>query len=121
MSNNQQRLGFALMHGGGLESRVRDRVIPHLQRPSIAVHRIPPRVNRNRLTIQDCARYVGRQIFEAGLEKTILVAHSIAGVIAPAVALNAPHLVFRHPLRDRRCGLLAPKYFTGAGPRIDGR
>jgi pimeloyl-ACP methyl ester carboxylesterase len=84
---------FVLIHGGGLDTWVWERMIPLLDRPALAVRRIPPAVNPHSLTIEDCAKYVQSQIADAGLSKVILVAHSIGGIIAPAVATLLPDQV----------------------------
>jgi pimeloyl-ACP methyl ester carboxylesterase len=67
-----------------------DRLIPHLAGPAIATHRIPPGADPRRLSAADCARYVASQIAEAGLDRVVLVAHSIGGVIACELARVAP-------------------------------
>ena len=90
--------GFALVHGGGLDTWVWRRLLPHLSRPAIAVRRMPPAADPRRLSTADCARTVASQIEEAGLARAILVAHSIGGVIASELARVAPerlaHVVF---------------------------
>lgn len=84
---------FVLIHGGGLDTWVWDRMIPLLNLPALAIRRAAPGTNLNQLTINGCAQYVQSQIESAGLEKVILVAHSIGGVIAPAVATLLPDRV----------------------------
>jgi pimeloyl-ACP methyl ester carboxylesterase len=86
-------LTFVLIHGGGLDTWVWERVTPLLDRPAIAVRRAAPGTNLNRLTIDDCAKYIQSEIAAEGLEKVILVAHSIGGVIAPVVATLLPDRV----------------------------
>jgi pimeloyl-ACP methyl ester carboxylesterase len=82
-------LTFVLIHGGGLESWVWERVTPLLDLPAIAVHRLPPRTNWKTLRLEDCARFVEHQMVEAGSERAIVVAHSIGGVIAHELAVLA--------------------------------
>jgi pimeloyl-ACP methyl ester carboxylesterase len=98
MNTPAHPLGFVLIHGGGLEHWVWDRLTPLLDLPAVAVQRLPPQANRNRLTIHDCAHFIQKQADAAGVERTILVAHSIAGVLAPAIVRLAPervaHMVF---------------------------
>ncbi len=90
-------LAFVLIHGGGLDTWVWERLTPLLKLPALAVRRAiaPP---RKRLTITDCAQYIQAQIAAAGLKRVILVAHSIGGVLAPPVATLLPeqvvHIVF---------------------------
>lgn len=91
-------LGFVLIHGGGLEGWVWERVTPLLELPALAARRVPPGASPSRLTVADCARFIQQQADAAGFERTILVGHSIGGVLAPAVAGLAParvaHMVF---------------------------
>lgn len=91
-------LAFVLIHGGGLDTWVWERMIPQLNFPALVVGRAAPGTNLNRLTITDSAKYIQSQIESAGFQKVILVAHSIGGVLAPAVATVLPqrvtHIVF---------------------------
>jgi pimeloyl-ACP methyl ester carboxylesterase len=86
-------LAFVLIHGGGLDPWVWERMTPLLDLPALAVRRAAPGTNLNRLTLDDCAKYIQAEIEAAGLEKVILVAHSIGGVIAPVVATLLPDRV----------------------------
>lgn len=98
MHTPRHPLGFVLIHGGGLERWVWERLTPLLELPAVAAQRLPPGADCNRLTISDCARYIQQQADTAGFERSILVGHSIGGVLAPAVATLAParvaHMVF---------------------------
>ncbi len=91
-------LAFVLIHGGGLDTWVWERVTPLLDLPALAVHRSASGTNLNRLIIADCATYVQSQIESADLQRVILVAHSIGGILAPPVAELLPqrvaHIVF---------------------------
>lgn len=91
-------LAFVLIHGGGLNTWVWDRVIPLLDFPALAVQRAASGTNLNRLTITDSAKYIQSQIDSAGFRRVILVAHSIGGILAPPVATLLPqqvvHIVF---------------------------
>ncbi len=91
-------LAFVLIHGGGLDTWVWERITPLLEFPALAVHRAVPGTNLNRLSITDSAKYIQSQIESAGFERVILVAHSIGGVLAPTVATLLPqrvvHIVF---------------------------
>jgi pimeloyl-ACP methyl ester carboxylesterase len=91
-------LAFVLMHGGGLDTWVWERMIPLLDFPTLAVRRAAPGTNLNRLTIADSAKYIQVQVESAGFQRVILVAHSISGVLAPVVATLLPqrvvHIVF---------------------------
>jgi pimeloyl-ACP methyl ester carboxylesterase len=76
-----------------LDPWVWERMTPLLDLPALAVRRAAPGTNLNRLTTNDCAKYIQSEIEAAGLEKVILVAHSIGGVIAPVVATLLPDRV----------------------------
>jgi pimeloyl-ACP methyl ester carboxylesterase len=85
--------GFVLIHGGGLGPWVWDRLRPLLRWPAVAAQRIPPGGDWKSLTLQECARFVERQIVAAGLEKVIVVGHSIGGVVGREAAVRAPQRV----------------------------
>ncbi len=91
-------LAFVLIHGGGLDTWVWERLIPLLDLPALAVRRTAIGANLNQLTISDCAKYIQSKIEAAGLKRVILVAHSIGGILAPPVAMLLPeqvvHIVF---------------------------
>jgi pimeloyl-ACP methyl ester carboxylesterase len=96
--NAETDLAFVLIHGGGLDTWVWERMIPLLDFPALAVRRAAAGTNLNRLTLTDSAKYIQSQMESAGFKRVILVAHSIGGVLAPAVATLLPqrvvHLVF---------------------------
>jgi len=91
-------VAFVLIHGGGLDTWVWERIIPLLDFPALAVRRAAPCTHLNRLTITDSATYIQSQIESVGFQRVILVAHSIGGVLAPIVATLLPqrvvHIVF---------------------------
>lgn len=96
--NSKMDLAFVLIHGGGLDTWVWERITPLLDFPALAVGRAAPGTNLNRLTITDSAKYIKSQIELAGFKRVILVTHSIGGILAPPVAELLPqrvaHLVF---------------------------
>ena len=91
-------LAFVLIHGGGLDTWVWERITPLLDFPALAVRRAASEANLNRLTITDSAKYIQSQIEWAGAKRVILVAHSIGGILAPTVATLLPqrvvHIIF---------------------------
>lgn len=93
MSTLQNADGFVLIHGGGVETWVWNRVIPKLEFPAVAAHRIPSGANWKTLTLDQCVAFVERQAADAGLDKIIVVAHSVGGVIARELAVRAPERV----------------------------
>lgn len=91
---------YVLVHGGGTTARFWDRLLPHLDHPSLAVD-LPGRNGKpadlTTLTVDDEVASVVADI-EAGLEAAaveepvVLVAHSSGGLVVPGViaALRRP-------------------------------
>jgi pimeloyl-ACP methyl ester carboxylesterase len=79
---------LVLVHGGGLDSRCWDLLLPHLDGPAIAVD-LPGRGRHpaplESVTVADCARAVVVDVDAAGFDELVLVGHSLAGVSMPAV------------------------------------
>lgn len=80
---------YVLVHGGGFDSRCWELLLPHLDRPALAVD-LPGRgrhpADLRRVTFADCARSVYEDIDAAGLDEVVLVGHSLAGCSMPAIA-----------------------------------
>ena len=79
---------LVLVHGGGLDSRCWDPLLPHLTGPAIAVD-LPGRGRHpaplGSVTFADCAKAVAEDVDAAGFDEFILVGHSLAGCSMPAV------------------------------------
>jgi len=77
-----------LVHGGGLDRRCWDRLLPHLPGPVLAVD-LPGRgthpVPLHSVGLADCAASVRDDIDAAGYDSVVLVGHSLAGCSMPAV------------------------------------
>jgi len=96
---------FVLVHGAGFGANCWDRLVPHLDRPVIAVD-LPGRgtradVDLASVTLDDCARAILDDVAAAGpddADELVLVGHSFAGVSVPRVMAElAPrlrHVVF---------------------------
>jgi pimeloyl-ACP methyl ester carboxylesterase len=93
---------FALVHGAGTGANCWDRLLPHLDRPAIAVD-LPGRGSRaavdlSRVNLDDCARAILEDVAAADTDDLVLVGHSFAGVSLPRVMAElAPrlrHVVF---------------------------
>jgi pimeloyl-ACP methyl ester carboxylesterase len=90
-----------LVHGAGHTSLVWQRVQEHLRHPSVAVD-LPGRRDRpgdiTTVTIDAAARSVARDVAETTDGALVLVGHSAAGIILPALtaqlAGRVEHLVF---------------------------
>ena len=94
-------LGFVLVHGGAHASWCWERLIPYLDHPAIAVD-LPGRgsnpADLTTLTVSDCVASVVGDVDRTGMDRVVLVGHSLAGVVVPAIAEEIPdriaHLVF---------------------------
>jgi len=79
---------IVLIHGGGLDGRCWDRLVPHLQGPVLAVD-LPGRgVHPTSLDSVDfalCAASVRSDIDAIGFDRVALVGHSLAGCSMPAM------------------------------------
>lgn len=92
---------YVLVHGGGFDSRCWELLLPHLDRPALAVD-LPGRgrhpADLRTVTFADCARSVRDDVDAAGFDEVILVGHSLAGCsIPPIVGLlgeRVRHAVF---------------------------
>lgn len=92
---------FVFVHGGAHGAWCWDRVLPHLDRPAVAVD-LPGRGRRpaplEDVTLEDFVDAVIEEIEEQCEGPAILVGHSLAGITLPRVAERIPdrlaHLVF---------------------------
>jgi pimeloyl-ACP methyl ester carboxylesterase len=79
---------LVLVHGGGLDSRCWDPLLPHLTAPAIAVD-LPGRGRHPAplasVTFADCAQAVAEDVDAAGFDEFVLVGHSLAGCSMPAM------------------------------------
>ncbi|MCU1373353.1 MAG: esterase [Actinomycetia bacterium] len=92
---------LVLIHGGGFAASCWDLLLPHLDRPALAVD-LPGRGGRaadlRTVTLADCAAAVAEDVDRAGYDEVVLVGHSLAGCSMPGVAGllgdRVRHLVF---------------------------
>ncbi len=80
---------FALVHGGGTTARFWDRLLPHLNRPALAVD-LPGRAGKPAdlatLSVDDEVESVAADIGSSTIDGRItLVAHSSGGLVVPGV------------------------------------
>jgi pimeloyl-ACP methyl ester carboxylesterase len=79
---------FVLVHGGGLDRRCWDRLLPHLEGPALAVD-LPGRGEHpaplESVGLDDCARSVVSDVDAAGFDDVVLVGHSLAGCSMPGM------------------------------------
>lgn len=93
---------YVLVHGAGMGAGCWDPLIPHLDRPAVAVD-LPGRGARAdvpvaSVTLDDCARALRDDVARIEGDDLVLVAHSFGGVSVPRVMIElAPrlsHVVF---------------------------
>jgi pimeloyl-ACP methyl ester carboxylesterase len=79
---------IVLVHGGGLDRRCWDPLLPHLDAPALAVD-LPGRgahpAALQSVTFADCAESVRSDVDAAGFDDIVLVGHSLAGCSMPAM------------------------------------
>ncbi len=77
---------IVLVHGGGLDRRCWDRLLPHLDRPVLSVD-LPGRgahpATFDAVSLETCAVSVVEDIDAAGFDDVVLVGHSLAGCSMP--------------------------------------
>ncbi len=107
---------FVLVHGGFHDSRCWERLIPLLNRSALAVD-LPGRGTRpaklQDVTLEVCVRSVVADIEKAGLERVVLVGHSMGGATVPVVAARIPERIAHLVLLST---LVAPE----GGSLVDG-
>jgi pimeloyl-ACP methyl ester carboxylesterase len=119
---------FVLVHGGGSTARFWDRLLPHLDRPVLAVD-LPGRRDKPAdlatLTVDDEVASVIADIGAAAIEDPIvLVAHSSGGLVVPGVVAGLEgrvrHVVLNAALvpPEGGCGLDAMQPRHGDGLRV---
>jgi pimeloyl-ACP methyl ester carboxylesterase len=83
-----ESISFLLIHGGSSTGRFWDRLVPHLDAPSLAVD-LPGRAGKEAdmmaLTVDDCVRSVMDDIDSAALRDVVIVAHSSGGLAVPGL------------------------------------
>lgn len=108
--------GFVLVHGGFHGAWCWDRLVPHLERPVLAVD-LPGRGKHpapmEDVTLEACVRSVIADIDAAGFERVVLVGHSLGGATVPVVAARIPD-------RIAHLALLACIVAPDGGAIVDG-
>lgn len=87
--SEQQSASIAFIHGAGLGRWIWDEVTPHLHAPYVVTDfplREKPKEARANLSFDDYVSAVTEQIETSKSDKVVIVAHSIGGVVALAVA-----------------------------------
>ncbi len=85
----KQHLGIVFIHGAGLGGWIWRDVLPLMQEPAMAID-LPKRKStfeaRKSLTLNDYTTHVVQEIESFKVEKIVIVAHSLGGVVALKVA-----------------------------------
>jgi pimeloyl-ACP methyl ester carboxylesterase len=88
--------GFVLLHGAMLGGWIWERVAPLLNGPALAVD-LPRRGSRpadvTRVTLQDAIEAVAGDVEAFPPERLVLVAHSLSGILVPALVSRFPRRI----------------------------
>jgi Predicted hydrolases or acyltransferases (alpha/beta hydrolase superfamily) len=99
--HGQSKIGFVFMNGAGLEGRIWRKVTEGMEHPCLPLEyplRKEAFASRSRLSLEDYAAHLKKQIDAWEIPNIILVAHSLGGVLAQRLASE---------LSDRLTGIVA--------------
>lgn len=85
----QEKIGFVFIHGAGLQGRVWEKVTDGLGYPALLAEfplRDAAYESRRQLALQDYVTHIRKQIMEWEVDRIVLVAHSLGGVVALQLA-----------------------------------
>lgn len=85
----KDKIGLVFIHGAGLNSRIWEQVAAGLNCPYLLIDfpkQIGSKASRKGLTLQDYSAHINRQIDDWEVNKFIIVAHSLGGVLALQLA-----------------------------------
>ncbi|OZB96002.1 alpha/beta fold hydrolase [Paenibacillus sp. XY044] len=86
---DRKPIGYVFIHGAGLNARIWEEVAKELHAPWLAMNypgRGPDNEGIGKLSLQDYCEYMKEQIRGWDVEKLILVAHSLGGVLGLNIA-----------------------------------
>lgn len=86
-----KEIGFLFIHGAGLGRQVWERAAKELECPYLLADfpmRSEPYETRRELTLEDYAAHVRKQVEEWEVERFVIVAHSLGGVVAMQAAAD---------------------------------
>lgn len=89
LEQNNEQIGFVFIYGAGLHSEIWSQVVAELHHPYLLVdypHREGDLALRQKLSLQDYITGINQQIEVWGVQKFVIVAHSLGGVLALKVA-----------------------------------
>ncbi|WP_037464828.1 alpha/beta fold hydrolase [Shimazuella kribbensis] len=97
MSQINKKIGFLFLQGAGLQSSIWNNVLEKLPYPYLLIDSPQPKTNK-KLTLDEYSMNIKQAVEKWEVEKIVIVAHSIGGV----VALKCANL-----MQDRVVGLIA--------------
>ncbi|QJD88277.1 alpha/beta hydrolase [Cohnella herbarum] len=89
MKRASKEIGFLFIYGAGLERQVWERTAKELECPYLLADfpmRSEPYETRRELTLEDYSTHVRKQVNEWEVERFVIVAHSLGGVVAMQAA-----------------------------------
>ncbi|MCZ8515375.1 alpha/beta hydrolase [Paenibacillus filicis] len=89
----QERIGFVFIYGAGLRHQIWDQVVSGLEHPVLVVNypgRKEEERSRQELTLKDYVDYIKGQVGAWNVEKFVIVAHSLGGLLALQIAAEFP-------------------------------
>lgn len=90
---SKEKVGLVFIHGAGLGSRIWEQVAEGLESPYLSVdfpQRDVAEAHRQELSLQDYTAYIKRQIEAWDVEKFVIAAHSLGGILALPIADEMP-------------------------------
>lgn len=87
--NTNEEIGFVFIHGAGLEGRIWSNVAEGLGQPSLLLDfplRKGPVDSRSDLALEDYVSHMEHQVNQWGIQRFVIVAHSLGGVLALKLA-----------------------------------
>lgn len=87
--NTNKEIGFVFIHGAGLEGRIWSNVAEGLGQPSLLLDfplRKGPVDSRSDLALDDYVSHMEHQVSQWGIQRFVIVAHSLGGVLALKLA-----------------------------------
>jgi pimeloyl-ACP methyl ester carboxylesterase len=97
MLQTQKKIGFLFLQGAGLQSSIWNQVVENLSYPYLFIDSPQPHSNRQ-LSLDEYSKNVQRTVENWEVDKIVIVAHSIGGVVALKCA---------NQMQDRLIGLIA--------------
>jgi pimeloyl-ACP methyl ester carboxylesterase len=88
MKQQDQTIGIVWIHGAGLQSKIWEKAAKQLNYPTLSVSF--PIENRKQMRLKDYSSYIQQRLNTWEVEKFVIVAHSIGGIIGLELASMFP-------------------------------